>query len=140
MQNEKQLDIVKLLALYRWSLFGKIDLAVPFTYSDNSFYTDSSTIDGVWGLLFDIDSMLSLNSPDWSFVTNSDGTVTFMVIIGDISNINPNTNYKFNDVLCYVSGSIKLSTIGKRGFGGLGWVGFGDNQGVCCCLVVLHAG
>ena len=113
MQNEKQLDIVKLIALYRWSLFGKTDLAVPFTYSDNNFYHDSSTIDGVWGLLFDIDYVLSLNSPDWSFVTNSDGTVTFTVIVGDISNINPNTNYKFNDVLCYVSGSIKLSIPSK---------------------------
>ena len=54
MQNEKQLDIVKLIALYRWSLFGKTDLAVPFTYSDNNFYTDSSAVDDVWGLIFDV--------------------------------------------------------------------------------------
>ena len=108
MQNEKQLDIVKLIALYRWSLFGKIDLAVPFTYSDNSFYTDSSAVDDVWGLIFDVDSVLTLGSPDWSFATNSDKTMTFTVIVDDISKINPSTSYKFNDVLYYITSSTKL--------------------------------
>ena len=52
--------------------------------------------------------MLTLGSPDWSFVTNSDKTMTFTVTVDDISKINPSTSYKFNDVIYYVASSTKL--------------------------------
>ena len=108
MQYEGQFEIIKLLALYRWSLYGKTTLANPFTYSNNNFYTDSSIVDDPCGLLFDLNSIFALNDPDWSFTTNSDGTLLISIITEDISKVDPNSSINFNDVIYYVKDTVKL--------------------------------
>ena len=108
MQYEGQFEIIKLLALYRWSMLGKTDIVVPFTYSTDNFYSDSSLIDDTWSLLFDANSILELDNPDWSFVINSDSTLLVTVIAEDISKVDPNASINFNDVIYYVTSLTKL--------------------------------
>ena len=108
MQYEGQFEIIKLLALYRWSMLGKTDIAVPFTYSKNNFYSDSSLIDDTWSLLFDANSILALDNPDWSFVINSDSTLLVTIIAEDISKVDPNASINFNDFIYYVTSATKL--------------------------------
>ena len=108
MQYEGQFEIIKLIALYRWSMLGKTDIAIPFTYSVNNFYSDSSLIADTWSLLLDINSVLSLDNPICSFVTNSDKTLSVSIQVNDISKISPDANINFNNVLYYVSETTKL--------------------------------
>ena len=89
-------------------MLGKTDIAVPFTYSTNNFYSDSSLIDDTWSLLFDANSILALDNPDWSFVINSDSTLLVTIIAEDISKVDPNASINFNDVIYYVTSATKL--------------------------------
>lgn len=42
LEEERKLKIVKVLAYYRWSLFGKSKMVEPFGYTDDNFYSEVS--------------------------------------------------------------------------------------------------
>lgn len=108
MEDEGTFEIVKLLAYYRYSLFGKTDLASEYGYVDKNFYHESTMVHNVCELLLDIDTILSLNYPDCAFVTDGSNKLKISIMVDDLTVVDPSTQISFNDVLYFRNSTITL--------------------------------
>lgn len=107
LEEERKLKIVKLLAYYRWSLFGKSNLASSYGYTDNNFYSQTNMeID--CSILLDIDTLVAMKYPKCKITKLGDSSLKIDIIADDLALVSRETKLKFNDVLYYRSSGYTL--------------------------------
>jgi hypothetical protein len=108
MEEEGTFEIVKLLAYYRYSLFGKTNLASQYGYVDKNFYHESSMVLNACKLLLDIDTILSLNYPECIFTTDGSNKLKISITVDDLTIVDPSIQISFNDVLYFRNSTVTL--------------------------------
>ena len=105
MEKEGKLEIVKLLAYYRYSLFGR-NIGSIYGYDTVNFIMDGKMAGDVCELLFNRDTIVSLGSPTCTLNYDAAGSLHISITVDDMSMIGIDSQIQFNDVMMmmYVGG------------------------------------